>query len=182
MPRIPSITREELGPEDCTYFDEIVASRGGLRGPYGVLMHSPKLAARVAATGAYVRFESSVPKALQEVAILATTREIRSQYAFTAHARLAREAGVSEATIGAIAQGTAPGGISGDEDVVVRYSLELLRDHKVSDSTFGAVKDRFGIQGMVDLTGLIGHYLLVGQFLAAFEVELAPGVTPELPI
>ena len=40
--------------------------------------------------------------------------------------------------------------------------------------------DRFGIEDTVNLTGLIGHYLLVGQILAAFEVELSPEMTPEL--
>ena len=182
MARLPSVTREQLKPEDQPYFDEIVASRGSVRGLYGVLLYSPKLAARVADTGSYVRFEGDMSNALKEVIILATAREIKAQYEFTAHARLAREAKVSEDTIRAIAQGTAPQGLSGDEEIVVRYTQELLRDHKISDATFNAVKDRFGVQGTVDLTGLIGHYLLVGQFLAAFDVELASGVTAELPL
>ena len=182
MARLPNVTREQLNPEDQRYFDEIVQSRGGMRGPYGILLHSPKLAARVAATGEYVRFEADIPHALREVAILATAWEIKSQYEFSAHARLAREAKVSEDTISAIAQGTAPQGLSGDEETVVRYTQELLRNHKTSDATLNAVKDRFGIRGTVDLTGIIGHYLLVGLFLAAFEVELPTGVTPALPL
>ena len=182
MARLPYVDREQLKPEDQAYFDEITASRGGIRGPYGILLHSPKLANRIAATGAYVRFDCDLPDGLKEVTILATAREIKSQYEFTAHARLAREAKVSEDTIRSIAQGTAPQGLSGDEELVVRYTQELLREHKIGDATFNAVKDRFGAQGAVELTGLIGHYLLVGQVLAAFEVELAPGVAPELPL
>jgi len=182
MARLPSVTRDQLKPEERAYFDEIVGSRGGIRGPYGVLLHSPKLAARVAATGAYVRFDSQMSNALKEVVILATAREQKSQYEFTAHARLAREAKVSESTIKAIAQGTAPRGLSGDEELVVRYTQELLRNHKLTDATFNAAKARFGVPGAVDLTVLIGHYLLVAQVLAAFDVELAPGATPELPV
>jgi len=182
MARIPYVTREQLKPEDQKYLDEIVGSRGGIRGPYGVLLHSPDLAARVANTGAYVRFNFDVPEGLKEVVIITTAREIKSQYEFTAHARLAREAKVSENTIGAIANGTAPKGLSGDEELVVKYTQELLRNHKISDATFNAVKNRFGVQQTVELTALIGHYLLVGQVLAAFEVELAPGTKPELPI
>jgi 4-carboxymuconolactone decarboxylase len=182
MARIPYVTREQLKPEDQKYFDEIVGSRGGIRGPYGVLLHSPDLAARVANTGAYVRFNFDVPESLKEVVILTTAREIKSQYEFTAHARLAREAKVSEDTIRAIADGTAPKGLSGDEELVVKYTQELLRNHKLSDATFNAAKNRFGVQKTVELTALIGHYLLVGQVLAAFDVELAPGTKPELPI
>ena len=182
MARLPNLTREQLKPEDQQYYDEILGSRGSVRGPYGVLLHSPKLAARVANTGTYVRFDSDMPNGLKEVVIITTAREIKSQYEFTAHARLAREANVSDETIKAIAQGTAPRGLSGDEELLVRFTQQLIRDHKVSDVTYNAVKDRFGVQGTVDLTGLIGHYLLVGQFLAVFDVELAPGTTPELPL
>ncbi len=182
MARLPDLTRDQLKPEDQQYYDEILGSRGSVRGPYGVLLHSPKLAARVANTGTYVRFECDLPDALKEVVIIATAREIKSQYEFTAHARLAREAKVSDETIKAIAQGTAPDALAGDEAMLVRYTQELLRNHKISDATFNAVRDRFGVQGTVDVTGLIGHYLLVGQVLAAFDVELAPGTTLELPL
>ena len=182
MARLPEVTRDQLKPEDQEYFDQIVGSRGSIRGPYGVLLHSPKLAARVAHTGTYVRFDCDIPNGLKEVVIITTAREIKSQYEFTAHARLARESNVSEDTIRAIAQGTAPEGLSGDEAMLVRYTKELLQNHKINDATFNAVRDRFGVQGTVDITGLIGHYLLVGQILAAFDVELAPDVTPELPL
>ena len=182
MARLPDLTRDQLKSEDQQYFDEILGSRGSVRGPYGVLLHSPKLAARVANTGTYVRFESEMANGLKEVVIITTAREIKSQYEFTAHARLAREANVSDATIKAIADGTAPQGLSGEEELLVRFTQQLLRDHKVSDANYNEVKDRFGVQGIVDVTGLIGHYLLVGQFLAVFDVELAPGIAPELPL
>ena len=182
MARLPNLTREQLKSEDQQYYDEIVGSRGSVPGPYGILLHSPKLAARVANTGTYVRFDCDLPNDLKEVVIIATAREIKSQYAFTAHARLAREANVSEDTIKAIAHGTAPQSLSGDEQVLVRYTQELLQGHQISDPTFNAVKGRFGVQGTVDITCLIGHYLLIGQVLAAFDVELAPGTAPELPL
>jgi 4-carboxymuconolactone decarboxylase len=182
MARLPNVNRDELKPEDQQYFDEIVGSRGSVRGPYGILLHSPQLAARVAHTGTFVRFEFDVPETLKELVIITTAREVTSQYEFSAHARLAREAGVSEETIQAVAKGTAPQGLSGDEEILVRYTKELVGNHKISDATFNAVKDRFGVQDTVNFTGLIGHYLLVGQILLAFDVELAPGMTAEIPV
>ena len=180
MARLPNLAREDLKPEEQKYVDEIVATRSGIRGPFGVLLHSPDVAARVAATGAYVRFEGDIPNALREVVILVTAREIKNQYEFTAHARLAREAGVSEDTIQTIIQGKAPDALSGDEQLLARYTQELVRDHEVPDATYDAVKDRFGVQGTVDITVLIGHYVLVGFVLSAFQVDLLPGMTPEL--
>jgi 4-carboxymuconolactone decarboxylase len=181
MARLPNLEKDQLKPEDLKFYDVIAESRGGVRGPYGVLLHSPDLAARVAHTGSYVRYNLALPEALRETVIIATAREIKNQYEFYAHARLARQGGVSESTIQAIAQGTAPQGLSGDEERLVRYVQELLRNHKISDATFNAVRDRFGMQKTLEITALIGHYLLVGQILAAFEVELPAGAKPEIP-
>ena len=181
MARLPNLEKDQLKPEDLQFYESIADSRGSVRGPYGVLLHSPDLAARVAHTGAYVRFNFDLPEALKETIIITAAREIQSQYEFAAHARLARQAGVSDATIKAIADGTAPAGLSGDEEMLVRYVKELVQNHKISDATFNAVRDKFGTQRTVEITGLIGHYLLVGQILLAFEVELPEGVNPELP-
>ncbi len=183
MARLPDLTRDQLKPEDRQYYDAIAGSRGGsVRGPYGVLLHSPDLATRVANTGTYVRFDLDLPESLKELIIITTAREIQSQYEFAAHARLARQAGLAESTIQAVATGTAPQGLSGDEAILVRYVLELLRDHKISDATFKAVQERYGTQKTVEITTLVGHYLLVGQILLAFEVDLPAGVKPEISV
>ncbi len=86
-----------------------------------------------------------------------------------------------EDTLKSIANGTAPEGLSGDEAMLVRFTKELVSNHKISDPTFNAVQDRFGMQKTVEINALIGHYLLVGQILAAFEVDLPEGVEPEIP-
>jgi 4-carboxymuconolactone decarboxylase len=144
-------------------------------------MHSPDLAARVAHTGSFVRFDLDLPESLKETVIITAAREIKNQYEFAAHARLARQHGVTEDTIQAIARGTAPEGLSGDAALLIKYAKELLQDHKISDATFNAVKEKYGVKKTVEITALIGHYLLVGQILAAFEVDLPEGFRPEIP-
>ncbi len=180
MARLSDVTRDQLAPEHQEFFDSIASSRGSVRGPYGVLLHSPDLAARVAHTGAYVRFDLDISEAHREIIICATAREIRQQYEFSAHARLARQAGVSEDVVSAIATGKAPEGLSGIEASLVKYVQELSQNHKISDDTFNAVSGHFGMQKTVEITALIGHYLLVGQILSAFEVDLPDGVQPEI--
>ena len=181
MARLPAVTRDQLAAEDQQYWDAIVGTRGSIRGPYGVLLHSPKLAARVADTGAFVRYEFSIPEALKETVIIATAKEMHSQYEFSAHARLARTAGVSDETIKAIATGTAPAGLNGDEALLVGYVHELLRDHKVTDATYKALVDRFGEQDTLHLAVLVGHYLLVAQVLMTVDVEPGEGMVAEIP-
>ncbi|MCH8898301.1 MAG: carboxymuconolactone decarboxylase family protein, partial [Chloroflexi bacterium] len=43
MARVGNVTREELKPEEYEFYDSIASSRGSVRGPYGVLLHSPDL-------------------------------------------------------------------------------------------------------------------------------------------
>ncbi len=62
MARLPDMTRDHLKPEDQQFYDAIADSRGSVRGPYGVLLHSPDLAARVAHTGTYVRYNLACRK------------------------------------------------------------------------------------------------------------------------
>ena len=92
MARLPNLEKDQLKPEDLQFYESIADSRGSVRGPYGVLLHSPDLAARVAHTGTYVRFNLDLPESLKETIIITAAREIRSQYEFAAHARLARQA------------------------------------------------------------------------------------------
>ena len=181
MARLPAVTRDQLAAKDHEYFDSIVGTRGSIRGPYGVLLHRPKLAARVADTGAFVRYEFGIPENLNETGIIATAKEMHSQYEFSAHAKLARTAGGSDETIKSIATGTAPGDLSGDEALLVGYVHELLRDHKVKDGTYRALVGRFGEQDTLHLAVLVGHYLLVAQVLMTVDVELGEGMVAEIP-
>ena len=203
MARLPDVTREQIRPEDLPDFDELVRLQGRRTSVYSNLLYSPKMAARIWALNQFFPLQSLManelgserqmpeirrpngllrrPK-LMEVTILAVAREINCQFAFTGHARSARDAGVSEDTIRAIAQGTAPKDLSGDEELVVEFTQELLRDRKISDATFNRVNARFGVQWTVELSGLICYYFMFGYFLMAIEAELSPGVTPELPL
>ena len=113
--------------------------------------------------------------------IIATAREMRSQYEFSAHARLARAAGVSDETIKIIATGAAPNGLEGDEALLTGYVKEMLQEHKVSASTYKALVDRFGEQDTLHLAVLVGHYMLVAQVLATMDVELGEGMVSEIP-
>ena len=67
--------------------------RKGARGPFNALLRSPEVADRVQKVGEYIRFQSTIPAALNEMAILITGRFWGAQYEFWAHSRLARDGG-----------------------------------------------------------------------------------------
>lgn len=181
MPRIPEInSREDLAEDKRHLFDAIAESRGVVRGPFSVLLNSPEMAGRIAHLGAYLRFESVLPPADRELAILVTSRELDCGYEWSAHIGLARQTGVREEAIDSAAHRRTPEQLTAEEALIVRYVQELLRNHRVSAETFAAVKSRYGNQGTTDLTATVGYYALLACALNAFEVEPLPD-TPRLP-
>jgi 4-carboxymuconolactone decarboxylase len=181
MTRVPTITsRDDLSAEARPMFDEIAASRNGrVSGPFAVLLNSPEVARRIAHTGAYVRFESTLPTDVLELATIAAAREIDCQYEWSAHEGQARDAGVREEAITTIRDKKAPEGLTRDEAVIVNYVLELLRTNRVSEPTFKAALNMLGVQKVTDLTVAVGYYGMIGMALNAFEVMPE---TPLLPL
>ena len=108
-----------LTPETMTADQKRVAEaiqsgpRGaGLRGPFNALLRSPELCDLVQRVGAFVRFGSSIPPRLNELAIIMAGRKWAAQYEFHAHRRLAIEAGLKPAIADAIAANERPAGMA----------------------------------------------------------------------
>ena len=180
--RFKELTPETMTPEQKKAADAIQAGpRGaGLRGPFNALLRSPDLCDLVQRVGAYVRYSSSIPPRLNEMAIIMAGRKWTAQYEFYAHRRLALEAGLSPAIADAIAANQRPAGMAKDEETIYDFVAELLATGKVADATFQRVKDAFGERGVVDLVGAVGYYSLVSMTLNVAQVPLPAGVTPPL--
>ena len=146
------------------------------------LLNSPQAAARLSDLAVYLRFRSKLEPAVRELAILTVAREIDCQYVWTAHEPLARRAGITDATILSIRDRRAPDGLLPEEAVVVQYAQQLLRSHVATEEVFQAVLRQLEAQGVVDVTTIIGYYIMFGLAILALQVELEPGVTPLLPI
>lgn len=145
-----------------------------------MLLNSPEIAGRAAHLGSYIRFESTLAPAERELAIITTSREFDCGYEWSAHATLAKEAGVRDEAIDVVANKGDLAELTTDEALIVRYGRELFRDHRISEDTFFAARERFGEQGITELTATMGYYGMLACALNAFEVEQAPG-TPRIP-
>jgi 4-carboxymuconolactone decarboxylase len=180
--RFPLLTPETMTDEQRGVAEAIQSGpRGsGLRGPFNALLRSPQLCDLVQRVGAYVRFGSSIPAPLNELAICMAGRKWGAQYEFYAHRRLGIEAGLNPSILDAIAVGQRPHDMSGDEALVYEFVTDLLSTGAVSDPPYQAVMDRFGEHGIMDLVGAVGYYSLVSMVLNVAQVPLPEGETPPL--
>jgi 4-carboxymuconolactone decarboxylase len=179
--RFKPLTSDKLTPEQKTMLEHLFAGeRGGANGPFNVTLRSPVVGDLAQKLGAELRFHSSLPNKLNELAIIMTARFWSAQYEWTAHKRNAIKAGLNPAIVDAIATGKRPTGMQPDEEAVYNFGNELLKNRDVSDASFKAVVEKFGERGAVDLTGVMGYYCFVSMMLNIDRYPLADGEKPEL--
>jgi 4-carboxymuconolactone decarboxylase len=173
MERWSSVTRESLPAEGQEAWDHIASTRGGVSGPYQVLIQVPPLAARVADLGTYLRFEGLLDGAERELAILVTAREIGSHYEWVAHEAIGRREGTRPEAIEVVRTLGPTNGLAERERLIVDLVRTLHREHRIPDDLFAAARDAFGQARLVELVGLTGYYSLVALVLVAFQVAPA---------
>jgi 4-carboxymuconolactone decarboxylase len=179
--RFPTLAPEQMTERQREVAEAIQSGpRKGLGGPFNAWLRSPELADRAQKIGEHLRFDSSVPKRLNEFAILITARWWDAKYEWAAHYPLAIQAGLKPDVAADLAAGKRPRGMADDEAAVYDFSTELRRDRRVSDKTFATVKALLGEQGVIDLIGVNGYYDLVSMTLNVAEVRPTPDMA-QLP-
>ena len=149
---------------------------GALIGPFNALFLSPGVGDAVQKLGAAIRYQTSLPADLLEVAICTMGGHWRANFEFWAHARLAKNAGVSEGAIDAIRDGERPFFGDDRQQAVYQFGRELIENQRVSDETYESLKGMIGESGVFEVASVMGYYALVSIGLNTFNVGMPPGV------
>ncbi len=191
LARLALPQRDTLDEDGQRAFDIIVNPESrystGLRGPIGMWMHSPQMAEHMFPASSYLRFGTTKDQRLTELVILATAREVRSQYEWSAHEPVALREGLEPEIIELVKQranldtvSDVPG-LGEHERLIIEFVREVLTEEKVSSETFSQARDLFGDDGVMDLAGLVGYYNYVNLTIKTFDVQLGPEREPLLP-
>jgi 4-carboxymuconolactone decarboxylase len=180
--RMPPIPADKLTPAQKQAVEEYKKARGSdAAGPWAVLARSPDLMSRTRMLSDYLRFNSTLPPRLSEFVILMTARAWGQNYEWNAHHPLALKGGLNPEVAAAVAEGRRPADMAEDETIVYDLIQELLRNHTVSDATYGRAVAKFGEQGVVDAVSISGYYTMIGMLLNTARTPLAAGVKAPLP-
>jgi 4-carboxymuconolactone decarboxylase len=188
MRRLPAVTKETMKPEQLDLFGKITSGPrskgrnamdfmdrdGGLIGPFNAYLYTPKIGDAAQTLAGLLRFDSMLPGDLREIAICAVGQHWQADYEFYAHAKVARNEGVDEATIEALRQGKPPA--DPKHAAIAGFVREMLAERKVSDATYAAAHAILGDQGMVELVLLAGCYCMVSANLNVFRPPFPDGV------
>ena len=123
-----------MNAEQRAVYDKMVSGpRGRIQGPLRAALHNPELADKWQALGALLRYGTTLPPRLTEIAILITGRACRSPFEWYALRGEAEKAGVKQAVIEAILAGAVPTGLSPDDAAVYHYAVELNRHNSLPE-------------------------------------------------
>jgi 4-carboxymuconolactone decarboxylase len=150
-----------------------------VRGPFIALIHNAELASRIQSLGEHLRWKTKLPPKFVELAVLVTARRFTCQHEWFIHVEHARKAGLDEKVIAAIREGREPA-VQGDEAAVYAFSREAHATGRVSDAVFAAVRERFGLEGALDLLALNGYYSMMAMVLNTAGMPLPGNAPPPL--
>ena len=179
MSRIKSVRLDHLTPEQRTVYDNVVnGPRGAFSEAYTGWLLNPSIGNLLQQLGAYLRFESTLPKRLSQFAALVTVRHWNNdlEWHFLPAAVLAN--GTPQHVIDSVAARTRPDFDDETEAVVYDFTAELLNSGHVGDSTYEKAVETFGEEGVFELIAVMGHFSLFSFQLNVFKHDLPAGAVP----
>jgi 4-carboxymuconolactone decarboxylase len=184
--RLPLPKREALDEAGKRIYDQATDPKGGtirgLKGPAGIQLHSPALAALVRPVNRYLRYESRLGGRVRELAILVTARECDSRFEWAAHEPEALKEGMGAAIVDIVKHRKPVTGLDERDAIIIEMGRELFRTKKLSSATYRRALAQFSARDLVDLIELMGNYAGTALLLAAFDMQLDPGTTALLPV
>ncbi len=189
MARLPVLKPDSLNPDQKALYDKIAGDKrrqktrrfkmtvgdGTLTGPFNALLFSPKVGDAVQQLGGALRFDSSLPGHLRELAILMVAARWRANYEWYAHAPIAAREELDDAIIEAVKTGEVPDQAPDDVLNIHRFVSELVETRRVSAETYQDTLEVIGEQGLVELISVVGYYSLLAGLLNTFEIGLPEG-------
>ncbi|MGC4251267.1 MAG: hypothetical protein QM605_07260 [Sphingobium sp.] len=181
MARLMMPPEEELTPQQKEARDEVVAGkRGKVPAPMIAWLRNPELARRTQKLGELLRYDTTLPQSLLELAIIVCARHWTAHVQWKAHKAYALQAGLDPAIAEDIAARRTPAFEDAKQRVVYEVSMALLDRSRVPTELYERAKELLGEQGLVELVTLLGYYCIASFTLNTFELGLPESVAPEL--
>ena len=155
--------------------------RGALYGPFVPLIRSPELMAAAQRMGEYLRYRSAIGTRLTELAILVTARQWSQRVEWAIHEPIARDHGIADEVIAAIAARRRPECMAPDEALVHDFCVMLHQRQRSDDATYAAALAMFGEHGVVDLMGINGYYTFLAMVMNAAQTAVPASAAAPLP-
>ncbi len=176
-PRIEPLAIEEMGLEAQAIADRIrsaagAAATGEVPEMVGTMLRHSSLYAKHVELGTELLGNGALSPRHRELAILRTGWLLGAPYEWGEHVAIGKRAGLTEAEIERVIQGSEAPGWNAEDRAVIRAAEELRRDAMISDSTWAELATFLDARQLIELPYLIGNYTKVAYLQNALRFRL----------
>ncbi len=172
MNRLLDLPADKLTAEQSAVFNQLVAGRGRILGPYKIWIHSPTVASGMEHIGTYLNKRGSLSTREVEIGILVIAQHWDADYVRQAHIKAGKAAGLTQDTIDAILAGRDPKLTDPHERAVHRFAASLVGGKRLSDAEFAEIEAAIGRNGIAEVLVLLGYYTSVSLGMKVHEVPI----------
>ena len=186
LSRLLPLKRETLNEAQQKAYDAVTAPRSGrlnlagIKGPGGVILRMPSSPSS-RRRQPRAAFELGLDARLVELTILATAREMQSQFEWAMHEPVALEVGVPPATIDMIRHGKPLADVPEKEAALIHLAREAVGAKQVTPATYATALALFGEEELLHYSVLIASYAQGAILLCIVGQELHDHQSPGLP-
>jgi AhpD family alkylhydroperoxidase len=158
--RLPALPEPPSDPIAAEMFRKIEVQGRSILNVHRMSLHSPKFFHAQATYAGALRHDITLPRTLCEMVIVRTARLQNCPYVESVHARMAREAGVSDARLAALDKWETSDLFDKREKAALSHAELMATDGKsVDDAAFVAASAVFTPQEVMELSTLCGYYI-----------------------
>jgi alkylhydroperoxidase family enzyme len=170
-----SYVEENDHPDLAGEIARIKGGRGALINIYKLLLHSPTVCMTWFEHIGAIRWKTNLSPRLREIAIVRVAQSAKYTYALQQHIPgIAVPDGVSLEECEALKDWSASGKFSEAERAALAYVDAMIAGPEVPDAVFNAVRNHYSEREVVELTVLVGTYLMHNRVFTALKVDLEP--------
>ncbi|MFE2431056.1 carboxymuconolactone decarboxylase family protein [Streptomyces sp. NPDC059373] len=189
--RLPLLHPDALDAEQRALYEEITGgpradgpqlfaltdAEGRLNGPFNAMLFSPRLGRALQSLGSAIRYGTDLPPRMREMAILVVATAWDSDFERYAHEPVGKAAGLTDAELLALREGTDPRLTDPAEHAAWSAAHALARPDRLDDAWYTAARDALGERTLFELSTLVGYYATLALQLRLFDIP-APASTP----
>jgi 4-carboxymuconolactone decarboxylase len=192
MSRLPALPPEQLDDRQRELYERVsggpraagpqrfrlTEDDGSLTGPFNVFLHAPAVGEALGAVGEAIRYGTSLPPRLRELAILCVAGHRDSAFERYAHERVGRAVGLTDAELRAFRELDDVRLEDPQEAAAYAFCRQALVDRGVDDDVYATAVDHLGQVSVVELAALLAYYEGVALLLSVFEVGVPADPDP----
>lgn len=169
-PRVEPLDPAVLSERQRQPVQRFISAKGRLPNIFGVMLRNIELFEAWAGFGNYTMSGTRIEAGLREVLVLRTAANLKCEYEWHHHVRIALAAGLTRELIERVRTHQALD--TPDQELMAQCADQLTKDTMLGDELWQRMTDRFGLECTMDVVFTVGAYTALAMGLKSFGVQI----------